>query len=35
MGQEKLNSLMLTAYRTDKLNDNKKIGEEYCKEYSL
>ena len=36
MGQEKLNSLILTACHTDKLNviDNKKVAEEYCKEYS-
>ena len=34
VGQEKLNSLILTTCLTDKLNviDNKKIAEKYCKE---
>ena len=36
MGHKKLNSLILSACHTEKFNviDNKKIAEEYCKEYS-
>ena len=36
MGQKKLNSVILTACHTDKLNviDNEKIAEEYYIEYS-